>query len=191
MKFWLSLIVSVVLVTAVVNWIRMNHGAQTVAMPDRAAVKADELPKIVFDGLKRDGKTFPLPGVGHVFNLEAGETVINTTKSVEILFHNEGKGPLEIKLVSTSCGCLHTVEVDGQKLVPINQEGQQSATVQPSKEGILKLSWSPTEENASGGPSGPRVRIRIVLLTNDPQFRDTLELELTSPLIRAPKERKS
>jgi hypothetical protein len=165
----------------------MYQGGQTVAMTERGATQASEPPQMVFEGLKRDGKTFSITSVANVFNLDAGETVLDTTKSVEVQFRNQGKGPLELTLLSTSCGCLHTVEVDGQKLVTREYEGQHSATVHPGKEGVIKLSWSPEEKNAAS----PKLLIGIEILTNDPQFRDPLRLELTSKLIRAPKEGKS
>ncbi len=169
MKFWLTVIISTIVVSAGSTWLLMHQGGQSLAVPTFDS-SSKERPKIVFDGgvELRQG----------VIEIDAGETAVGAKHTREIAFHNEAKGALKFQLTSTpSCGCVQEVSIDGERLEP------RSAGVKAKGDrGKILVSWIPKEAEQ------PKFRFSVELLINDPrpEFNNPIKVEIVSRL--KPKE---
>ncbi len=168
MKFWLTVIISTIVVSAGSTWLLMHQGGQSLAVPTFDP-SSKEPPKIVFDGVElRSG----------VIEIDAGETAVGAKHTREIAFHNEAKGALKFQLTSTpSCGCVQEVSIDGERLEPRGPRVKAKAD-----RGKISVSWVPKQSEQSN------VRVAVELLINDPrpEFSNPIKVEIVSRL--KPKE---
>ena len=172
MKFWLTLIISIIASSALLTYIYVNQAKAPPrpTRPQTTTLAAQEPPKIVFEGVKQDVNVIPL---------DAGDTPLNGSNSVEVVFRNVGKGPLTLRLIGTNCGCVHDLTIDGKKLEPKGE----GVTRMPGEGGTIKMTWTPKPDMQAG----TQLRFTADLLSNDPQYADTIRLEVITRLV-PPKE---
>jgi hypothetical protein len=109
----------------------------------------------------------------------ADHNPLNGSNSVEVVFRNVGKGPLTLRLIGTNCGCVHDLTIDGKKLEPKGE----GVTRMPGEGGTIKMTWTPKPDMQAG----TQLRFTADLLSNDPQYADTIRLEVITRLV-PPKE---
>lgn len=170
LKYWLTLIIGTVVTTAGITWLALNVGAQ--GMPDvlEATSAIATPPKTVFD------KDVNL--IGSTIDIDAGKSIVGKTSKVDVGFTNEGEGVLRLKLIRTSCKCVHGITINGQ----VAEQDKNWIETPPGQKGVISFSWTPEKEQVRA----PNLRISAEFQTNDPQplFGNGLRLEiLTKPSI--------
>jgi hypothetical protein len=167
MKFWLTLIVSTIVISCGLTWAVMYQGAQ--ALPDvmQKTERADPPEIVLGEGVTMSANIIPIA---------APDSTVDIQNTVKVPFKNVGKGPLKIQLVTTSCGCIHDLKVDNFALT---KEGP-PAEIPPGGSGALVFNWTPKIDQAKT----PTLKLSADLLINDPrpQFASQTRLEITSKI---------
>jgi hypothetical protein len=168
LKYWLTLVVATILITAGITWLVMNVGAQGMPNVIEAVGAKAAPPNMVFETHKLNSNTL---------EIDAEKSIVDKVSKVEVAFRNEGEGPLRIQLTRTSCACVHDVSINGQILEP----EKTWVEIPAGQRGMLVFSWQPKKEQLS---SGKPLRLSAEFQVNDPQpyFSNGLRLEITSPL---------
>jgi hypothetical protein len=162
MRFWLTLIVGTIVISSGLTWLVLHQGAQTLPGVVFVPPPAGDPPKLVFDQVEV---------ISNTIVIDAGNSYVDKESKVEVAFRNEGKGKLEVRLIRTSCGCVHDVGVNDTKL----SDGGK-IEIPPGGSGKLFFKWAPKKEQVLEGP----IRLTADFLVNDPQpqYLDGFRLEL-------------
>src|SRR4051794_38812354 len=107
MRFWFTLILSTVGISAGMTWLVMHQGAQF-QPPARAASSAKAPPRITFES--QTGLTID----ANVLEAKTGPSAVGQGYGAVFTFKNEGQGPLDLFLLRKSNGC--EVLLDGKPL---------------------------------------------------------------------------
>ena len=162
MKFWLTLVVGTISITAGMTYLILHQGGQT--LPDAYSDKGEAPPSEV---------TFRLGTLeSNVLVVNAGETAVGKESVLVVPFQCVGENPLTVELVRIGCPCVNSMQFDGKRI-----DIKEVVTILPSKTGNLRISWTPKPEQAGN----PAYRFAAIFLVNDPDFADhILRLELTT-----------
>jgi hypothetical protein len=170
MRFWFTLIVSTVAISAGMTWLVMHQGAQIEPPPARVTVASKVPPQIAFP---------PAPGLkveANYLEVKAAPSVVGRQYAVEVRFRNQGQGPLELYLFRRGPGCTE-VALDGK---PLAENGERVVKA-PGSEGTIRVTWSPAANHLEGQEGGG-AHFTCDLQHNDPRLNDTIHIEVISPV---------
>jgi hypothetical protein len=170
MKLWVTLIVSTILITAIMTYLVLHRGAQTLAEP--GSVEESSLPsRVEFPGGTIEG---------NVLDIDGGASRPGRESSVVVPLKCTGSAPLKLELLRVSCTCANALFLNDRKL----EEGRDPVTLQPGESATLKINWTPKDEQ--GG--NPAYRFSASFLLNDPRYSHTFRIQITTRIL--PKEGK-
>ncbi len=190
MKFWLTFIVSIILISAAITWMSQKGGQSYGSnFPGHSAPPAPsgklKMPppppaKILWAHDDRNSKQD-----GHVIEVKAGDSYVGQKSSFALMFRNAGDGPMEIDLLGVSCGCAHDVAIgkSPKDMQPLIEKKGPVMHFLPKENGILRVSWTPEEKQVAGLPFKD-LQITVSIGTND-QLYHTMRLELTTRIYPA------
>jgi hypothetical protein len=171
-KYWLTLVVGTVLLTASITWLVMNVGAQGMPSVIESGATVAEKPNLVWQPVK------DVTMINNIIEAKPGQCHVGQASTVEIPFKNEGKGPLKIQLTETSCACVHDVSLNGEKM-EIHRTWHEVPAGQP---GTLRFSWTPKKEQLQART----LRLTAMFtLPNEPdlKYSNGLRLEIVTEVV--------
>lgn len=169
MKFWLSLVLGTVVVSAGLTYLNLYKGAQTVdypplpKKPDPAMIEFVDVPQ-------------PVPGSNLVVQanavtVELPETKVGTRVEGLIRFKSVGKAPLALTYQNATPNL--EVYFNNRRVTGTDARVE----LPPGKDGVVKLVWVPTREQITQ-PEQPKTRAVVRFEHNDDRFTDDLIFEL-------------
>lgn len=189
MKFWGTIIGSVVVITVMITWIVLARGAPETPKPleDPPKTRAESKDKpgaVVFAA--RPLMEFREPQVDNIVRVVATNSVVGKENGYTFRFRNAGKGELRVAFVKISCSCNKGLRIDGKELPhDIRHE-----VVKPAaEEGTIEIRWAPREDMLGPGEDEKPFSLSATLNTNDPRFYGDLVLEIRTLLVHPKKEK--
>ncbi len=202
MKFWVTLIVSIILISAVITWMGQKGGQSygssytgpkaaprdpNAAPPPRMALPA----KIVFNHQGQSDQD------ADVITFKGPDSVVGEPSSIMLGFQNVGDGPLEITLEAVGCGCVHDVSLGKLTGKPAKPEWKALKVkegpvmfFQPKEPGMIQVSWTPEEKQLKAGMLAQDANLQFTFGTNDslyPMIRLELHTRISLPKEAKPK----
>lgn len=175
MRFWLTLVLSTIGISAGLTWLSLHQGAQ-ITPGNVKLTDTGELPgEFTFDPKSLDKIAQNVTVQDNVISIATRESAVHQENTLEIKFQNKGKGPLRFSLITASCGCSHAF-LNGQEL----QKGEPGPDVAPNGEGTLKLVWKAQEKHFSEQEGDKGYRFAFEFYFNDTRFSDNLKIEVYS-----------
>lgn len=171
MKFWLTLILGTITISAGLTYLKLHRGAQTIVYPPPAP-KA-KLPLIEFLPSKPNTDETSMEVSANLVMINVKESVADVEKEVGFKIKNKGEGTLELSYKSESCSCA-TVYVDNQRV-----SGTSHMTkVAPGQTVDVKMTYKAKYENTGRGSD--KKRIRVTFEHNDERYSDNLQFEIVT-----------
>ncbi len=174
MKFWAALILGTIGISAFVTYLNLFKEAQTLEvapLPPKT-----EPPLIEFGDLlpRKDNVEVKQEISANVLLVQMGTTYLNEEQEVGIKLNNVGKGPLELTLLTKSCGCSRVLFNDKEVT-----NTDHTVKIEPGGGGILRLTWKPEKRDVMVGPQ-ESFRIRATFVHNDERYSDNLHFEVST-----------
>lgn len=176
MRFWLTLILGTVLISAGMTWLVMHQGQEILPSVASTISTKDEPPLLAF--ILDKGQSVE----ANVVVVEMGESKVDTTYESRVRFANKGKGPLRLSYLQESCGCIE-VKIDGK---PFTKDSP-PVVKKPNEEGLVQVSWKPTIKHYEVQPGQGGFRFSFDMKSNDPRFNAAIKVEIKTEIQRPPK----
>lgn len=161
MKFWSTLCLGTIVISAGMTYLIMHQGAQT--LPDDSPA-AKELPPS--EARFKEGQL-----EGNVLAFNGGESHVGEESVIVVPVECAGDQKLKIELIRISCPCVNGLFFNGKRL-----ELNEAFVLEPKQKGELRLSWTPNEDQEGN----PAYRFSAVFVLNDPQFTPFFRLEVVT-----------
>jgi hypothetical protein len=157
MKFWLTLVLSTIALSILITWLMIQRDAPR-PPPTRPPLVAGE------KGELHVGEPYQLNT--DVIQVQAPKCVIGETSTIEIPFSNQGKGMLDVALISKGCGCVSAVSIDGVALPLVTEPAKgrpRSVLKKPNETGKLIVTWKPTQAQYDEGKGQLLIKVKLSL----------------------------
>lgn len=178
MRFWLAIILSTILISALLTFINEYQGTDFSIVPTKPTATADQpQPEFVVEensAVKRQGYTF---------QISVSPSEVQKVSRVTLRFKNQGPGPLEIGFLRKTCGCAE-VRVDQTVL----KEGQPAVVKASGQSGELTFEWKPDLQHLEDMRRNQAsvYRYGFELITNERRFQESLRFEIVTELKATP-----
>jgi hypothetical protein len=178
MRFWLAIILSTILISALLTFINEYQGTDFSIVPTKPTATAEQpQPEFVVEdnpAVKRQGYTF---------QVQVPPSEVQKVSRVSIRFKNQGPGPLEISFLRKTCGCAD-VKVDQTVL----KEGQAAVIKAPGQSGELTFEWKPDLQHFEEMRRNQATiyRYGFELVTNERRYQESLRFEIVTELKATP-----
>ena len=173
MRFWITLVVSTVVISFGLTWLVMHQGQEVLPVLAPTSSAAEEPPIVVFE-LDKDQAT-EANGV----EAKVAESVVGQEREAVVKLKNTGKGPLRLAWHEPpSCGCME-LRIDGKAF------GATSAPVikKPGETATIALRWKAEQRHLINQPERGDSRFAVELKWNDPRFNANLRMEAVTRVV--------
>jgi hypothetical protein len=165
------------------TWLNLHQGAQV----EETTQVSGPPPHLVWDAVRQNGKAAAFkPDETTVTTVTPDPSVMSTPTTLDFVLKNDGQGPLQLRLLSTSCGCSE-IKLDGQKLEASDKPDAPWAELPPGKTGTLAVTWKVEPSHTLAEET---FRLAVTLELNDPQYADRVRLEIASKVVYPPPQPK-
>jgi hypothetical protein len=168
MKFWLTLILGTIAISAGLTFLNLYKGAQTISYPPPA--KPEKSAQIEFIEVPQPIKEAKTVISANAVSIDIPDTRVGVRNECHIRFKSTGEAPLHLTFESTASGL--EIYIEDRRITGTDPHFE----LPPGREANLKLVWTPTRDQVSNDDK-PRTRGVVRFAHNDQRFTDELIFE--------------
>lgn len=175
MKFWLSLILGTIVISAGLTYLNLYKGAQTVQYPPLP--KKPDPAVIEFVDVKQPVEGATTTVLANAVTVELPEVPVGKRVEGLVRFKNVGKAALTLTLQDATSNI--EVYFNDKRITGTEPR----AELPPGQEGAVRLVWAPSREQVTQ-PEQPKTRALVRFDHNDDRFTDALIFELKAVVVK-------
>jgi len=175
MKFWLSLILGTISISAGLTYLNLYKGAQTVQYP--ALPKKPDPAVIEFVNVKQPVEGANTIVLANAVTIELPQVPVGKHVEGLVRLKSVGKVPLTLTLQDATPNL--EVYFNDKRVTGTDPRVELPA----GQEGTVRLVWSPTREQITQ-PEQPKTRALVRFDHNDDRFTDALIFELKAAVVK-------